>query len=87
MDTSIKKGDKISDIILAKETENIYRGTYTTFLDALVVLKNKSGIDVLVNQVGWAGIMLGRLNFEFSKLKRKILLHSHTAIVRKKTNE
>ena len=85
-----KEGDKISDIILAKETENIdliIGGHTHTFLDALVVLKNKSGIDVLVNQVGWAGIMLGRLDFKFSKLKRKNLLHSHTVIVKKKTNE
>ena len=75
---------------MAKETENIdliIGGHTHTFSAAPVVLKNKSGSDVLVNQVGWAGIMLGRLDFEFSKLKRKILLHSHTVIVRKKTNE
>ena len=50
-----KEGDKISDIILAKESENIeiiIGGHTHTFLDAIVVLKNKSGSDVLVNQVG-----------------------------------
>jgi 5'-nucleotidase len=82
--------NKISDIILAKETDNIdliIGGHTHTFLDAPVSLKNKSGSDVLVNQVGWAGIMLGRLDFEFSKMNRKNLLQSHTVVVGKKTNE
>ena len=50
-----KKEDKISYIILVKESENIeiiIGGLTHTFLDAPVVLKNKSGNDVLVNQVG-----------------------------------
>jgi 5'-nucleotidase len=82
--------NKVSDIILAKETENIdliIGGHTHTFLDAPVVYKNKSGSDILVNQVGWAGIMLGRLDFEFSKSKKKNLTKSHTVVVEKKTSE
>lgn len=82
--------NRMSDIILAKETDNIdliIGGHTHTFLDAPVVLKNKSSSDVLVNQVGWAGIILGRLDFEFSKLKNKNLIKSHTVVIGKKTSE
>lgn len=81
---------KISDEILARETENIdliIGGHTHTFLDEPALLKNKSGNDVLVNQVGWAGIILGRLDFEFSKLKNNNLTKFHTVVVGKKTRE
>ena len=82
--------NKVSDIVLAKETENIdliIGGHTHTFMDAPAQLKNKSGSDVLVNQVGWAGIVLGRLDFEFAGQKKKDLVKSHTVVVGKKTNE
>lgn len=86
-----KYGDnKISDELLAKETENIdliIGGHTHTFLEAPVTYQNKSGSDVLVNQVGWAGIVLGRLDFKFSGSKKKNLAKSHTVLVGKKTNE
>lgn len=84
------KSSKVSDETLAKESENIdliIGGHTHTFLDEPVVLKNKTGSDVLVNQVGWAGIILGRLDFDFAGLKSKDLTKSHTVGVRKKTNE
>lgn len=82
--------NRVCDIILAKESEHIdlvIGGHTHTFMDAPVVYKNKSGNDVLVNQVGWAGIILGRLDFEFSKTKKKNLTKSHTVVVGKKTSE
>ena len=45
------------------------------------------GGNVLVNQLGWAGIVLGRLDFEFSGYKKKNLTKSHTVIIEKKTIE
>ena len=84
------KDNKVSDEILAKETEHIdliIGGHTHTFLEAPVVLRNKMGSDVLVNQVGWAGIVLGRLDFEFSGYKKKNLSKSHTVTIGKKTNE
>ncbi len=81
---------KVSDIVLAKETENIdliIGGHTHTFLDAPEVYKNKQGSDVLVNQMGWAGIQLGRLDFDFAGIKRKNLVKSHTVVVGKKTTE
>ncbi len=82
--------NKVSDEVLAKETSNIdliIGGHTHTFLDAPVLYKNKSGSDVLVNQVGWAGIILGRLDFDFSVQKKKNLSKSHTVVVGEKTNE
>jgi 5'-nucleotidase len=82
--------NKVSDIILAKETENIdliIGGHTHTFMDAPEIIKNKLGNDVLINQVGWAGIMLGRLDFDFAGFAPKKLSKSHTVVVGKKTIE
>ncbi|MGG9970305.1 bifunctional metallophosphatase/5'-nucleotidase [Ferruginibacter sp. SUN002] len=82
--------NKISDIVLAKETENIdlILGGHThTFMNAPDSYLNKNGNTVFVNQVGWAGIQLGRLDFEFSKSSKKNLAKSHTVVISKKTRE
>jgi 5'-nucleotidase len=84
------KENKISDIQLAKESENIdvILGGHThTFMDIPETYKNKTGSDVLINQVGFGGIILGRLDFEFGKMKKKNLAKAHSVVVGKKTNE
>jgi 5'-nucleotidase len=56
---------KVSDRILAASTEgiDIILGGHThTFLEKPVVLPNKSGKDVVINQVGYGGLYLGRLD-------------------------
>ena len=83
-----KGSNKVSDEVLAKETENvdcIIGGHSHTFLDVPTVYKNKKGDDVIVNQVGWAGIVLGRLDFEFTKFSGKKLANSHSISVSQKT--
>ena len=63
------KNQKVSDEVLAKKSENIdliIGGHTHTFLNEPVVFKNNQGGDVLVTQVGWAGINLGRIDFDFS---------------------
>jgi 5'-nucleotidase len=75
---------------LAGESENIdliIGGHTHTFLNAPVVYKNKKGDDVIVNQVGWAGINLGRLDFDFSKYSTKKLSGASSIMVTKKTEE
>jgi len=84
------QSDKISDEVLAKQSENIdliIGGHSHTFFEKPLTYKNKIGDDVIVNQVGWGGIVLGRLDFEFSKLKNKNLANSHTVVIGKKTRE
>lgn len=82
------RDSKVSDEKLAKDSENIdliIGGHTHTFLDAPIVYKNKKGEDVIVNQVGWAGINLGRLDFEFSKFSGKKLAKSSSITITKKT--
>lgn len=62
--------DQVSDLILARKTKNIHLiiGGHThTFLDKPTEAENSEGETVLINQVGWAGINLGRIDFEFKK--------------------
>jgi 5'-nucleotidase len=65
--------NKISDRILAENSTNIdliIGGHTHTFLKEPERLKNKDGNPVLVNQVGWAGIVLGRLDVYFERNKK-----------------
>src|SRR5690606_1511456 len=60
--------DKVSDLILAKHTENIdliIGGHTHTFLDKPVIETNRKGRNVLINQVGCYGLFLGRIDFYF----------------------
>lgn len=64
--------NKISDKNLAAKTDGIdlILGGHThTFLPEPQKFKNKSDRTVLVNQVGWAGLLLGRIDFYFDKNK------------------
>lgn len=61
-----------SDILLAKNTTHIdmILGGHThTFLKAPVREKNLVGETVIINQVGFAGILLGRIDLVFEKNK------------------
>ncbi len=63
---------KISDKHLAAKTSGIdlILGGHThTFLPEPLSFQNKAHKNVIVNQVGWAGILLGRLDFYFDKNK------------------
>lgn len=63
---------KISDKILASKTDNIdlILGGHThTFLPDPQSFTNRSGKTVLVNQVGWAGLLLGQIDFYFDAAK------------------
>jgi len=65
-----KNPDKISDLKLASLTNGIdliIGGHTHTFLKKPTVTKNNLGKNMLINQVGWAGINLGRIDFYFSE--------------------
>jgi 5'-nucleotidase len=79
---------KISDVEMAKQSKNIdlILGAHThTFLDQPLSFKNSDGKEVLVAQVGWAGIKLGRIDFLFSPKARKIASEGHTIKISKKS--
>ncbi|WP_068599161.1 bifunctional metallophosphatase/5'-nucleotidase [Vaginella massiliensis] len=65
--------NQVSDKVLARSTSgiDIIIGGHThTFLPEPQVFKNRVGEDVLINQVGWAGLFLGRIDFYFKKGKK-----------------
>jgi len=60
------RGDKVSDQVIADNTyatDLIIGGHTHTFLDHPEMHTNKAGKQILVNQVGWAGLLLGRIDF------------------------
>jgi 5'-nucleotidase len=62
--------EKVSDKILASKTSGIHLilGGHThTFLNKPYETKNLSGDTVLINQVGYAGVQVGRLDYCFDK--------------------
>ncbi len=64
------KDKKVSDMVLAQNTSfiNLIVGGHThTFLDRPSIVKNLSNKVTLVNQVGFAGINLGRVDFVFDR--------------------
>ncbi len=80
------KYEKPSDIVLARETEEIdliIGGHTHTFLEHPTIVQNKNGKDVLINQVGWAGLRLGRIDFIFNEQKTIKMLKSNTVIISK----
>lgn len=64
------KLNKMCDPFLAAETTNIdliIGGHTHTFLKQAEMHKNKADKAVLINQVGWAGLVLGRIDLYFDK--------------------
>jgi len=65
--------NKVSDRALAQSSSNIdliIGGHTHTFMKEPERLNNKAGKPVLINQVGWAGIILGRLDVFFERNKK-----------------
>jgi 5'-nucleotidase len=68
------KTKKVSDKILASQSENvdiIIGGHTHTFLDNPVSVNNLKNDPVVINQVGWAGLVLGRLDVYVKAEKKK----------------
>jgi 5'-nucleotidase len=82
--------NRLSDEVLAKETYDIdliIGGHTHRFFEEPRKYSNRKGSDVVVNQVGWAGLQLGRLDYTFSGSKKKNLSNAHTVVIGKKTRE
>ena len=81
---------KISDEILAKESYDIdliIGGHTHRFFEQPRSYKNRSNADVIVNQVGWAGIQLGRLDFNLDGGKKKNLVKANTVVIGEKARD
>ncbi len=83
------KTDKISDVKMAAQTRNIdliIGGHTHTDLDKPTKIKNLDKKTILVNQVGWAGINLGRLNFFIHEQKNYSVSFQNIRITGKKNH-
>jgi 5'-nucleotidase len=68
---------KISDVVLAKESMHIdliIGGHTHTFLDQPLEFSNRENKKVLVAQVGWAGIKLGKITYLIERNTKKKLV-------------
>ena len=77
------KNAKVSDLVFAQKTANIdlILGGHThTFLESPVTVKNKLGNDVTINQVGWAGLKLGRIDYTLNPFTGKELTQFESSI-------
>ncbi|HTO14394.1 MAG TPA: metallophosphatase [Edaphocola sp.] len=77
---------KVSDIVLAENTQDIdliIGGHTHTFLDEPVIKSNRVGKRVIINQMGWGGLRLGRIDFNFSQKKKIKHVRSNTVILSK----
>jgi 5'-nucleotidase len=66
------QNDKLSDKKLAEKSSfiDVIIGGHThTFLPKPITLKNKQNKDVIINQVGWAGLQLGKIDLFFDSAK------------------
>jgi len=64
------KGEKISDMTFASQTRDIdliIGGHTHTFLKKPIKQLNVDKKEVLINQVGWAGINIGKIDYQFSQ--------------------
>lgn len=80
---------KVSDQVFAAESEQIdlILGGHThTFLEQPYKTKNRKNQEVIVNQVGWAGIKLGRIDIYFDNKKYYDYVSHFTAIDVKETS-
>ncbi|MEM6317557.1 MAG: metallophosphatase [Bacteroidota bacterium] len=67
------RGKKVSDVVLAENSryiDLIIGGHTHTFMKKAESYQNLDQEEVIVNQVGWAGMMLGRLDFYFERNKK-----------------
>lgn len=82
--------EKISDLRLAAQVEGIdliIGGHTHTFLQEPTIVRSPEGNQVLVNQVGWAGINMGRIDFSFGRKKEKREVYSASLQVSEKSRE
>lgn len=74
------QNNKVSDIVLAQNTVNIdlILGGHThTFLEQPTEIYNKKNKKIFINQVGWAGLKMGRIDYEANSCKVASIKGSH----------
>jgi len=68
------RDNKVNDLVLAKETsmtDLIIGGHTHTYLEEPIIEKNKVGAPVIVNQAWWGGLVIGKIDFVFERLRKR----------------
>ena len=79
------KTDKLSDMTFVSQTRDIdliIGGHTHTFLKKPVTQLNLDKKEVLINQVGWAGINIGKIDFHFSQIADEKKVFGKSIIVK-----
>ena len=80
------KSNKLSDMEFAQQTHDIdliIGGHTHTFLKKPVNQLNLDKKEVLINQVGWAGINIGKIDFHFSQIDNEKTIFGRSIFVKK----
>ena len=83
------QSNKISDIMVAKNTKNIdliIGGHTHTFLEKPIITTNLENKKVIINQVGWGGINIGKIDFIFKQNKTNFDVKKSSIFVKKNKN-
>jgi len=80
------KDQKISDVRMSKQSKNIdliIGGHTHTFIDQPYVFRNSDNKEIIVAQVGWGGIKLGRIDYYLVKRSGVKFADAHTIKIEK----
>ncbi len=83
------KEEKMCDLLLAEQTKNIdliIGGHTHTFLNKPIAKLNSEQKEMLIAQVGWAGIKIGKIDYFFSRKKVLKDIFSGSIFVKNKKN-
>ena len=83
------QSNKASDIMVAKNTKNIdliIGGHTHTFLEKPIITTNLENKKVIINQVGWGGINIGKIDFIFKQNKTNFDVKKSSIFVKKNKN-
>jgi 5'-nucleotidase len=79
------KSNRISDIVLAQKTKDIdliIGGHTHSFMKKPKILHNLINKNVIINQVGWGGINIGKIDFIFKQNTKEIAINKSSIFVK-----
>ena len=78
--------DKVSDLVIAQKSKHIdliIGGHTHSFLEKPILETNLDGKKVIINQVGWGGINIGKIDFIFKQNKTNFNVKKSSIFVKK----
>ena len=79
--------NKVSDLIIAQKSKHIdliIGGHTHSFLEKPILETNLDGKKVIINQVGWGGINIGKIDFIFKQNKTNFDVKNSSIFCQKK---